>query len=75
MQRCVLPAFLNNDIESLSADLPTVEAHAVALWMLQRPAQCTEDEKGNLRKGIKKGEVYRSYCNPFCNGETRCYRK
>ena len=56
MQRCVLPAFLTNDIEMVSAVLRTVEPHAVTSWMLQRLAQWAEDEKGNWRKGNRKGE-------------------
>jgi len=54
MQGCVLPAFVNNDIEKGSAVLRAVEAH-VTLWMLQRLAQWAEDEKGDWRKGNKKG--------------------
>lgn len=56
MQRCVLPAVLNNDIERVSAVLGIVEAHAMTLWLLQRPAQWAECEKGNWRKGNKKGD-------------------
>lgn len=51
-----MPAFLKNDIEMVSAVLQTVEPHAVTLWMFQRPPQWAEDEKGNWRKGNKKGD-------------------
>jgi len=45
MQRCVLPAFLNNHIEMLRAALQTVEALSVTWRMLQTAAQWAENEK------------------------------
>lgn len=70
MQRCVLLAFLNNDIEVLSAALQTVEARSVTWWMLQSAAQWAENEKE-----IGEEQSLRIFfiVIAFCTEQRRCH--
>lgn len=60
MQRCVLPAFLNNDIEMVSAVLQTVEPHAV-MWMFQETCWVGRGWEGKLEEGQQEGWLSASF--------------